>query len=253
MRILFLGFLLISQIVYGQDTTLIRQSGYGNFGYQIITKTDTSEIGYYSPGKTEYTIHRDKQSKKLLYTRYYRNGKKMWIKEWKQDTENGKCTYFDTKGNRVAEFNYVGGAIRDTLFLEPNTYFLFGKLSYTSTVYGGMEREDGSSNVSSSSGPYSYYHMKFIQLDPPKGKAAEEFYFTSDFQGEFLVVIKPGKYGLFQKDFSPKDVEPDMFSPQNKPGGSTIDHWDIRSPIVISKGSLINSWGFHYESVGYAP
>lgn len=253
MRSFLLILVLISKVSFGQDTTLIHQSPYGNFSYKITTKTDTVEIGYYSQNKIEYTIQRDKNSKKVLYTRYYRNGKKMWEKEWMRENENGNCTYYNVQGVKVAEFKYSEGVIRDTLFLSPNAQLLFGKLSYSSTVYGGMEREDGSSNVSTHSGPYCNHHMKFIRIDAPKGKAPDEFYFTSDFQGEFIVIIKPGKYGLFPKDFSSKNVSENMFSPQIKPTGSTLEHWNINSPIVIQKKKSINYFDFHHTSVGYAP
>lgn len=253
MRIILLICFSITTSVFGQDTTLIHQSPYGNYAIKIITSTDTVETGFYSKGKTEYTIKRDKATKKILYTRYYRNGKKMWIKEWRNDTENGKCSFFNTGGTKIAEFDYSQGVIRDTVFIAPNMYLLLGKMSYTSTVYGGMQREDGSSNVSSSSGPYSYHHMKLIRIDSPKGKVPDEFYFTSDFQGEFIVVLKPGKYGLFPKDFSSKDVTPDMFSPQVKPSGSTFENWNINSPIIIERSKQVNYFDFHHTTVGYAP
>lgn len=253
MRSSLLIFVFLSNLSYTQDTTLIHQSPYGNFTYRITSKTDTLEIGYYSKNKTEYTIQRDKNTKKTLYTRYYRNGKKMWIKEWMRENENGNCSYYNVQGNKVAEFNYSEGIIRDTLFLAPNTQLLFGKLSYSSTVYGGMQREDGTSNVSAHSGPYSNHHMKLIRIDAAKGKIPDECYFTSDFQGEFIVIIKPGKYGLFPKDFSSKNVNENMFAPEIKPTGSTLEHWNINSPIVIEKNKKINYFDFHHTSVGYAP
>jgi hypothetical protein len=253
MRLFLLILGLYSAAAFSQDSTLIHQSAQGNFAYSIRTKTDTVEIGFYAKNKKEYVISRDKSSKKMLYTRYYRNGKKMWIKEWDRNTENGNCTYFNANGVKVAEFIYSEGTIRDTLFLDQNTHLIIGNLSYTNTVYGGMQREDGSSNVSSYSGPYQFYYMKLIRIDSPKGKVPDEFYFTSDFQGDFIVVLKPGKYGLFPKDFPLKDINENMFSPAIKPSGSTLENWNINSPIIIQKENRIYHFNFHHTSVGYAP
>jgi len=253
MRYLFTIFFLFTHIVFGQDTILIHQSPHGNFAFRISNATDTLEIGYYSKGKMEYTIKRDLSTKNICYTRYYRSGKKMWIKEWKNNTENGKCYYFNTKGINVAEFNYSEGTIKDTLFLAKSTHILFGKLSYSSTIYGGMQREDGTSNVSSSNGPYMNHYMKLIRIDGSKGKDPLEFYFTSDFQGEFMTVLEPGNYGLFPKDFPSKEVEADMFSQKFQPTGSTIENWNINSPIILTKDKQIQYFNFEYSSIGYAP
>jgi hypothetical protein len=185
--------------------------------------------------------------------RYYRNGKKMWDKQWSNQTENGRCIYFDPKGQKVAEFNYSGGTIRDTIFIAPNTHLLFGSLSYSSTVYGGMQREDGSSNVSTHSGPYMHYFMKFIELKPLKGNKAAEYYFTSDFSGEFFVVLNPGRYGLFSKDQDPLKIDENQFLPNQKPGSSWIEHWSNSGPVEINKTRIITYRNYEHISEGYAP
>lgn len=236
-----------------QDTTLLTQNYMGGYSIRVTTKTDTTEYGYYTKDKTEYIIKRDLSTKNLKYIRYYRNGSKMWEKDWDGSNENGRCIYYNTKGSKVAEFKYASGTIIDTIFTAPNLHLIIGKLSYSSTVYGGMENEDGTSNVSTSTGPYSGVHMKFIQLNPPKGKLGEEYYFTSDFQGEFIVILKPGKYGLFEKNKNPKEISENMFSPQSKPSGSVIENWNMNGPVIIEKNTLIRYFNVHHESVGYAP
>lgn len=237
----------------GQDTTVLMNYPDGGSMMRIATKIDTFDLSYYSINKLESTIKRNNVTGKTHYVRYYRNGKKMWDKQWSYQTENGRCIYFDTKGQKVAEFNYSNGIIRDTIFIAPNTHLLFGSLSYTSTVYGGMQREDGSSNVSTSSGPYIHSYMKFIELKPLKDKKASEYYFTSDFSGEFFTTIKPGKYGLFGIDQDPLKIDENQFLPNQKPGASWNDHWSNSGPVIITKTSIIIYRNYEHISEGYAP
>lgn len=237
----------------GQDTTVLMNYPDGGSLMRITTKKDTFDLSYYSKDKLESTIKRNNVSGKTHYVRYYRNGKVMWDKQWSNQTENGRCIYFNTKGLKVAEFNYANGTIRDTFYLAPNTHLLFGSLSFSSTVYGGMQREDGSSNVSSHSGPYIHTYMKFIELKPIKGKKAEEYYFTSDFNGEFFTVIRPGKYGLFGIDQDPLKIDEDQFLPNQKPGTSWNEQWSNSGPVIIKKESIVNYRDYQNVSVGYAP
>jgi hypothetical protein len=248
---LSLFFLFFKSI--GQDTTLLLNYPDGGSLIRITTKKDTFDLSYYSNNKLESTIQRNTVTGKIHYVRYYRNGKKMWDKQWSNQTENGRCIYFDPKGQKVAEFNYANGILRDTIYIAADSYILFGSLSYSSTVYGGMQREDGSSNVSTHSGPYIHSYMKFIELKPIKGKKPSEYYFTSDFNGDFFVAIKPGKYGLFSIDQDPLKIDENQFLPNQKPGSSWNDHWSNSGPVEINKTRKITYRNYEHISEGYAP
>jgi hypothetical protein len=253
-KITLLLLLFWNTVLNAQDTTLLMQFPDGGTMIEIRTKTDTSKVSYYTGKQIESIIKRDATTNKTHYIRYYRNGKKMWDKEWRNDIENGNCSFYNTKGIRVAEFNYSGGKIIDTLFLAKNTYLLFGSLDYSSTVYGGMQNEDGSSNVSTVSGPYMHFHMKFLPVDAIEpAKPITEYYFTSDFKGEFLVILKPGTFGLFDKNFNPKDLAKGQYGPNAKRGNSWESHWDSENPVIITKNKAINYRDYHQTSVGYAP
>lgn len=247
-------FLVLFSNLNAQDTTLLIQFPDGGKMVEIKTKTDTTKISYYTGKQIESIIKRDPISQKIHYIRYYRNGKKMWDKELRNDIENGNCSFYNTKGTKIAEFKFDGGRITDTLFLAKNTYLLFGSLDYSSTVYGGMQNEDGTSNISTISGPYMHYHMKFLPVDNvTPSKSIPEYYFTSDFKGEFLVVLKPGTYGLFDKNFDPQKIVKGQYSPDPKRGNSWESHWDSNNPVIIVKDQTIYFRDYHHSSVGYAP
>lgn len=253
-KLTLLLFLCWHTVFYAQDTTLLMQFPDGGTMIEIRTKTDTTKVSYYTGKQIESVIKRDPTTQKTHYIRYYRNGKKMWDKEWKNDIENGNCSFFNTKGTKVAEFKFSGGKIIDTLFLAKNTYLLFGSLNYSSTVYGGMQNEDGSSNISSISGPYMHSYMKFLPTENVEAnKPVSEYYFTSDFRGKFIVILKPGAYGLFEKNFDPKRITNGHYIPDPKRGNSWESHWDSNNPVIISKDKAIYYRDYHHTSVGYAP
>lgn len=249
--LLFCSFLFVGS---AQDTIVLANYNDGGKMIQINSKKDTIIYSNYDAVKLESKQIKNSLTGITLYTRYYRNGKTMWEKSIQHGIENGRSRYFNNQGIKVAEFEYRNGFLIDTLYLKAKTYLLFGKASYSSVVYGGMENEDGTSNVQKSEGPYIHLNMKLVNIDAPKKvKSMKEVFFTTDFQGNFFTVITPDSYGIFPSDFPLASIQNEQYSTDPQEGKSWHSQWDIKGPLLISTDSKINHTAIFHSSVGYAP
>lgn len=241
-------------IGYSQDTLVLANYNDGSKMIQVNSKKGSIIYCYYDALKLESKQIKDSLTGVTLYTRYYRNGKTMWEKSIHHGIENGRSRYFNNQGVKVAEFEYKNGFIIDTLFLKAKTNLLFGKATYSFVVYGGMENEDGTSNVHESSGPYIHLIMKLVNIDAKKkGTTMKEVFFTTDYQGCFFTIIPAGTYGVFPKDYPLAEIKKGQYSTDSQAGKSWNSQWDIKGPILISIKSQINSTSILHSSVGYAP
>lgn len=254
MKIYLLLFFGILTNAYAQDTIVLAKYADGGSTIQVITTKDTIIYTYYSANKLESKQFRDSETGMTRYIRYYRNGKPIWDKLVINGIENGKCKFYANRGNLVAELNYQNGQIKDTIFLKPNTHFLYGKIKSSSIVYGGMYRGEESVREEPSVVPYTRLSMKIVKLDSTVvNKNYKEFLFTTDHRGDFFVVIEAGQFGLFTKEYPLKEIYWGQYCPSPEAGGSWSSGWDLRSPILIDSKSRINTAFFIFSSVGYAP
>lgn len=253
-KIILLFFCSLLSVGYSQDTLVLTNYNDGGKRIQVNSKKDTIIYSYYDAKKLESKQITDPLTRITIYTRYYRNGKTMWEKSIRNNVENGRSSFFNNQGIKVAEFDYKNGFIIDTIYLKTKTYLLFGKASYSSVVYGGMRNEDETSNVQEMEGPYIHLNMKLVNIDPPKkGNSMKEIFFTTDFQGNFFTVVTPGTYGIFPKDYPLSTIYEGQYTSDPQAGKSWSTRWDIKGPLLISTISQINSTSIFHSSVGYAP
>lgn len=250
--LLFL-FLFCFSYFFSQDTTHLVSYNDGGYRLEIRSETDTIYTAYYSKEKLESTIKRDKKSGNYIYKRYYWNGNRMWERELKNGLLNGKSTYYSKKGNKVAEFLYEQGEITDTLFLARDIYFILGNLRFSSTIYGGVENEDGTSNVQHNEGTLQHVTMKFATIKNKKTDIPQEFLFTSDHEGDYFVVVKPGYYGLFDTETKTQDITINQYLSPNNYNKSAQASWSLPGPLIIDKHKQINIISLLHSFEGYAP
>lgn len=251
--ILLILFALIVSICSSQDT-LQRIKRYDNsVTYYIAHQGDTFFIDVYPNGNTE-AIRSTCQHKDSVweYERFYPNGKKMWVKEMKGWTENGKALFYNDNGIKVGEFQYREGSITDTLYIHPKYKLLLGKATYYSVVYGGMQREDGSSNISGGEGIYMFYHMYAVKLDSTSKQQKIYKQFSTDYNANFFLCVEKGLYGFFPQYYKITDVSSGMGTPPPMVGSSWENGWNNSEPLNTKYGSLFFVH-LHFHSVGYAP
>lgn len=250
--ILIIGTLLLWLGSVAQDTL----SGYVNFdkssSHLIAYKEDTFTVRNYPGGRLEAIITHDSETKKSIYTRYYKNGRKMMIRELYSGQPLGKSVYFDEKGKLVAEFNFNCDTITDTLYLNRSKRLIFGRITYESVVHGGMMREDGTSNISRSSGPSIFRNMYTVRLDSTLQKQSIYKEFRTDQFGDFFLCVNKGEYGFFYDRFDIEKVQHMMGSPQGQMSMSSEQSWSPSLPMKINK-NCYNFIHLHSSSVGYAP
>lgn len=237
---------------FGQDTLSITKRFDGGWTY-LIAEIDTFTIQTYSNGKIESKMeHSAILDKKRKYTRYYESGKMMWVQEIERGMKNGYSTYFNEKGNKVAAFLFANDTIIDTLFLSTKSRLLFGKITYSSIVYGGMQLEDGSSNISESSGPRRFSSFYTVKLD--KKAETQKIYksFYTDTNGDFFLELEDGLYGFFGSNVDIKSISNDQATELESGNMGWHGGWDLTQPLLINKKSF-NYLHLHYSSVGYAP
>ncbi|MFZ4800349.1 MAG: toxin-antitoxin system YwqK family antitoxin [Bacteroidia bacterium] len=252
-QILLIFFILYTYYtICAQDTTELFKFNDGTKSFKLITKTDTSLIYKYPSGKRE-SVRKVKNNQITgTYSRYYENGNIMWKKELKNGIQDGKAEFFNEKGVKVAELIYKNNFITDTVFFKEHTHLILGKIRYSSTVYGGMQREDGSSNVSECSGPFLNYSMNAIKVDSiMKPQVVSKF--KSDFNGDFSIVVPEGKIGFCPKNIKIEFLESGELSFINKLPNSPQEGWSMKKPLIIYQDSKIIFVELHHSSVGFAP
>ncbi len=247
-----LFFIGISAIINAQDTTELIRFQDGTKSFKLITKKDSSLIYVYPNGKRESIRPIKNHQITGKYSRWYENGKLMWEKELENGIQEGKSVFYNEKGVKMAEFHYEKGILKDTVFIKEGIHLLLGKINYHSKVYGGMVREDGSSNVSEYSGPFMNCSMYGAKIDSLKKPELIQ-YFKSDYNGEFFILAPEGKIGFFPKSVDIKTLSPGENHIPEKAWSSGRDGWEIEGPGLIGKLDDLLFVALYYSSVGYAP
>lgn len=248
---LFILFLLTNYNSYSQDTINLVKYPDGCKSYWLINKSDTVILSTYSNGKIESKRFYKNSYVNGKYFRWYENGNLMWVKEMVNNTQEGSAVFYNDKEIKVAELIYHNGIISDTVFIKDGIHLVLGNISFTSKIYGGMENDDGSSNVSEYSGPYQNLNMYAVKVDSLL-KPVFIQNFKSDDRGDFFILAPIGKIGFFPKTIPIKDLMPGQYFPPSEFSNSTESGWSMNGPLIINNEQIIFIQ-IHHTSVGYAP
>jgi len=253
MNYIFLFFILFTFVGFSQDTLLIDENHYfGNKIIQINGKKDTVQYEYSKNGKLLSILPISGTTIPVHYIRYYSNGKKMWDKTFVNNVEHGNSIFYSESGKPIAELRFENGRIADTLFIHSKVTVFIGKITYTSLVYGGVELENGQSNVSESTGALSYYPFKLVEVN---SEAKTEHHYTADRFGKFFVGAprKEIVYGFFPENYPKNQIRKNLLFPETEMHMSGSSSWSLTSTFNVSKSSELTEIHIQSSSVGYAP
>ncbi len=244
---------LISSLSFAQedqgtsDTLSSLRLAYGYTQVTTVQNGDTSVYTYFPDGNLESI----RPIKNGVYNRYYKNGALMWEQELEGNKANGQMRFYSEAGKHLGTLGMKNDTIVDTIYLNKDHAFVFGHFTYSSKVYGGMRRPDGSSNVSSSKGDKMFAAMFAVKHD--KAELATKYCeFSTDLRGLFFFEVEEGSYGVFPEYQKIEDVTKDMGAPRGRGGNSGVHtDWSITGPIKISDNFCYLS--LHVNSIGYAP
>lgn len=248
--IFIIAFLSLS--LCAQDTTNLFVNYDGAKSFTVFTKKDTLHIWMYPNGKKESVFACKGGESAGTYTRWYDNGKTMWVKNIENLKENGLASYYSSKGVKVAEFKYRDGVITDTIFMKQNIHFVMGRIFTSSKVYGGAVREDGSSDVSEYKGPSAHCAMYAALVDSVK-KPVLVSYFKTDYLGQFFLVVPEGLISFFPNELKIESIPPGQFFIPPSASGSSSSAWKESPPLHIKKNGAIYFVELQQSSLGYAP
>lgn len=248
----FLILFVAPLLSYGQDTISQHKRYGGGETFLIKMKKDTFFICTYPSGEVESKRHYTLKNEPTMYYRYYKSGNKLWQREMKQGKANGATFFYNQRGMVVASLVFKNDTLVDTNFIHPNVYFVFGRATYYSIVHGGMQREDGSSNISGGAGTYMFTPMYTVKLDPKKKEQTVYKNFRTDFDGYYFIILEKGNFGFFPEHQALDQITSEMGAPRGRAFGGIEGSWNISAPVQI-KDKNLNPLNLHYESVGYAP
>ena len=253
MNNIFLIFILINVFGYSQDTLIVEENYYyGNKIIQVNGSKDTIQYEYAKNGKLLSILPITRSSVPVHYIRFYSNGKKMWDKTLINLVEQGVSVFYSENGKKIAELSYENGRISDTLFIHPKVHVFIGKMTYSSIVYGGMELENGQSNVSESTGPLSFYPFKLVEIN---SEAKTEHHYTSDRFGNYFIGTPRITivYGFFPENYPKKQIRKNLLFPETEMHMSGSSSWSLTSTFNVSQTSMLTEIQIQSASVGYAP
>jgi hypothetical protein len=248
---IILFFILVECAFAQQKINLITYPN-GATSFHLITKADTTYIANYPNSKIEAKCRIRNGAMQGSYNRWYNNGNKMWVKEMQNDKAQGKCSYYNTKGELLAELIYSKDTIADTLFLKPNQPIILGSIKYNSKVYGGVENADGSSNISENVGPLINYAMQVFKVDSLK-KPQLINSSKSDVQGQFVIAVPVGQIAIYPATIKLDDIKTPYNAIPTAMSMSGNESWDLKLPIEIKKNEPLKIITLTQYSVGYAP
>ncbi len=251
-KILLFASLFLVNEVQSQDTIYSNPVAHGGRTCLVVEDGDTTALHFYKDGSLASRMKVSVTEPRQLYIRYYPNGELMWEKEFENGKANGITSYYDEKGKLAGKFRVKNDTIRDTLFLSPKKRLLLGEISYSSTIYGGMVREDGTSNVSRVSGYYMYQSFYSVRLDGTSSLQKIYKDFITDQYGRFYFCLEPGEYGFFPSNYALENVYGSSACPDPSKGMSNFGAWNLRQPLAI-KAPGIYTLKLHYSSEAYAP
>lgn len=243
----------IATIGFCQDTLYKSMLPNGLESLIIVFSTDTLAIETYEDGTLAARRNLSKSLSPQRYFRYYPDGIVMWQKDIENGRSNGRATYYDKKGKLAAEFRVKNDSITDTVFLSRKHFILLGNMSYSSTVYGGMELEDGTSNVTHTEGAYRDMNFYTVKLDSTAINQQVYKRFTTDYNGDFFLCMEPGEFGFFPSTFPIEKVKRNSATTDDPVNGPSIDGgWNLQFPFIIKAPGLF-LLNLRSNYVSYAP
>jgi hypothetical protein len=255
-NLLFQLILIVAFSGIAQDTTQLYVSPDGYQKILIQSKIDTLLIGISPNGKIDSKIKANPTNAYYTYDRYYTNGKKMWEISYFGFIQDGPSVFYNEQGKKIVTIHYAKGLAIDTISHSTTQTIFFGNYSYSSTVYGGVENEDGSSNVQEYTSVAIYNRMKLINY--PIGdskKPNSKLITTTDFNGNFMFIVprKKANYGIFPDNFPDTLVTNGLAFPSSEMTMSGSNNWSLSQELrTESSTSFIQTW-LKLVSIGYAP
>ena len=228
-------------------------------GYRVVhqyLKNDTLEIDYFPDGQIFSKKKAFPRQNQYTVTRYYQNGQIMWERSYENGSHEGPSTFFNDKGKKILTILYSQGKAKDTLVHSTKQSIILGNYSYWSRVYGGVQNEDGSSNVQESSGPTPFFELHLLEVpistDPKERKLIRSI---TDQNGDFLVVVNSKKqtYGIFPYYFDHTKITSEMLFPPDSFENSSNSAWSLSQEIKLDWNTPYLYTELRSSSVGYAP
>ena len=245
--------MLISFYSLSQDTLFIDENYYyGNKIIQVNGTKDTIQYEYAKNGKLLSILPISGPTIPIHYIRFYSNGKKMWDKTLLNNIEHGNSIFYSESGKAIAELKFENGKISDTLFVHPKVHIFIGDITYSSIVYGGVELENGQSNISESTGAMSFYPFKLVEVTD---KSKTEHHYTSDRFGKYFIGTPREEiiYGFFPDNYPTKLIKANTLFPESDMNMSGSSTWSLTSTFKVSLKSTLTEIHIQSSSVGYAP
>lgn len=255
-NLLFQLILVLANGCFAQDTIQLYVSPDGFQKVLIKNKIDTLIIGISPNGKIDSKIKAHPTNSYYTYHRNYPSGKKMWEISYFGLIQDGPSVFYNQQGKKVVTIHYAKGIAIDTISHSSTQTIFFGNYSYSSTIYGGVENEDGSSNVQEYSSEAPFYSMKLFYY--PLGNTSKSTSVQksrTDALGNFMFVVarKKGSYGLFPDNFPDKQITKGLPCPPSEMTMSGSNNWILSQELSTeSNTSFIQTW-LKSVSVGYAP
>lgn len=244
--------LFISIISNAQDTLSVSTTMSGGTEMIIVAGMDTFLIETYSNGAILGKMRLSALKPNQRYNRYYPNGNFMYQVDIENSKANGRAKYFSEEGRLVADLKMKDDLITDTLFISKKHYVLLGNINYSSTVYGGAENEDGTSNVSVQNGNYMNFSFYTVKLDDKSASQKKYKEFITDRFGNFFLCLETGKFGFFLNNYPIGKVTGASATSNLTEGKSMDGSWNLNAPLEISEPGLYQL-KLSYTSVSYAP
>lgn len=255
-NLIFQLFFIATYSSQAQDTTQLYVSPDGYQKILVRTNIDTLLIGLSPTGKMDSKTKANPTNSYYTYERYYPNGKKMWEISYFGLIQDGPSAFYNDQGKKIVTIHYAKGIAIDTISHSTTQTIFFGNYSYSSTVYGGVENEDGTSNIQEYSSVAIYSTLKLINypIDDSK-KPYSKLISTSDFNGNFMFIVprKKANYGVFPENFPDKLITKGLACPPSEMTMSGSNNWNLSQELrTESTTSFIQTW-LKSVSVGYAP
>ena len=256
MKLRIILLFLLSFSSKAQNTVLLYQNAKGYSKKLITSNKDTLEVCFYPNGKVESkrTAYPDKRT--FEQTRYYPNGKVMWKRTMKDEKANGPTVYFNERGKRLITITFLNNSPVDTVIHNKGALVVAGNYQYWSSVYGGAEKEDGTSNISEHSGPGVFMEFKLIEQRIDSAKNDRLGYsFHTDGYGNFLIILPKSKnqFGIFPATYPNELIKNGMMFPPDSFESSGSSSWHLTEEIIADDKTHFIYTELRSSSVGYAP
>jgi hypothetical protein len=240
--------------VFSQDTIQVYKFQDGSRWIQIYGYSDTTEVFLWSNGKRESTIPLHRHGRKYIFTRYDKLGNVVLKREMLGNEPDGKTTFY-YKNNPICEVIFSKGIPVDTMVINPKYGILMINYNYHSEVVGGMENEDGSSNVSIAEGPYIHHELRLINTSSPISEKSIYQTSTSDFQGNLFFVLKKdySNLGMFPASIKLNEIPSGRQGLSERVSYSDLSTYQLSADLSLLKMNGFNLSNLKVTSIGYAP